>query len=210
MRKNRINRGLKMTETAGCVDSLEAARDLLCDSSSIGYLDYYRALLEVHDGRVPRENDMRSNGLTPFRPYMGVMDCRDRLTPRYRMVGARYAEYFGADPTGRSYLDFVPEQRKSAALEAFDLCMRLPCVMMARILGVSVTGQERLAETVGLPVADDATGAPAFLYMTSIVLAVLGQNQDPAAITKRIGVMGRQFVDIGFGCPDIYQGIPLS
>jgi hypothetical protein len=198
-----------MIESAGRLESLIAARDHLQDAASIGFLEHYGALLARLDGRIPCQDEMRGGGLTSFLPYMAVMDCRDRLVPRFRSAGARYVEYFGSDPTGHSYLEFVPMGRSAAALESFDHCMRQPCAMTMRIVGVSLAGQQRFTETVGVPVAAAPAGPSEFLFLISAVLTVLGQNDDPAAFSKRVAVMGRRFVDIGFGCPEAFLGQEL-
>jgi hypothetical protein len=204
------SRVFEMIETAGRLETLGSARDHVQDAASIGFLEHYGARLAGLDRRVPCHAEMRSGGLTAFLPYMAVMDCRDRLAPRFLSAGAKYIEFFGTDPTGRDYLDFVPTSRTAAALESFDHCMRLPCAMTMRIVGVSVAGQQRFTETVGVPVAAEPAGPPAFLYLTSVVLTTLGRNEDTGAFSKRVAVTGRRFVDIGFGCPSSFLGQDLS
>jgi hypothetical protein len=165
---------------------------------------YFTTLIGEPPTAIPARRQIMPEQVGEALPYMAIMDCERIEAPKYRLAGTIYSEYFGIDPTGRDYLDFVPPARHGAAIASFKACLEHRCGMLMQILGASANGQERVTESIALPVRDDATGRPRFLYISDVALEEFGWTMDKTLFTKRIEVQERLFIDLGFGHPARY------
>lgn len=199
-----------MPEKVGLIASIDSAKAHIVQSVTQRFLDVYADLVVTRPPRLPLRSEMAPEHLVQCLPYMAIMDCGNLQAPFYRLAGTIYAQYFGTDPTGKNYLNYVPEHRHGAVKESFGTCLHQPCGMLMKIRGASAEGRERTTETLGLPVADDATGFARFIYLTTVALEDVGWTDDATLFTKRIDVLERKFLNIGFSTPATYLGIELS
>jgi hypothetical protein len=199
-----------MPEKVSLIGSIDVAKQHVVEPVTRKFLDVYADLVPTGATRLPMRAQMAPEHLVQCLPYMAIMDCGDLEAPFYRLAGTIYSQYFGTNPTGRNYLSYVPEHRHAAVKESFGTCLHQPGGMLMKILGASAEGHERTTETLGLPVADDATGLARFIYLTTVALEDVGWTDDATLFTKRIDVLERRFLDIGFGTPATYLGVELS
>ena len=160
--------------------------------------------------RLPRHGEMRPEELMRVLPYMAIMDCSNLDAPFYRLAGTVYIEYFGCNPTGHNYLEYVPAARHHIVKAAFATCLDHQCGMLMNIHSVAGNGHERITETIALPVGDDANDRPRYLYMTTVALEEAGWVTDESLFTKRVEVLKRYFLDLGFGLPTHYLGTAIE
>lgn len=205
-----------MAEDVRLIRSSEEARAEMKRRVTLDFFETYQRLqARVEDcdlpvGRLPRHSEMLPEELMRSLPHMAIMDCANLDAPFYRLAGTVYIEYFGCNPTGHNYLDYVPVARHHIVKASFGTCLEHRCGMLMNILAVAANGHERITETIALPVGDDASDAPRFLFMTTVALHEAGWVTDATLFTKRVEVLKRYFLDLGFGLPSQYLGTPLA
>jgi hypothetical protein len=119
---------------------------------------------------------------------------------KIRLVGTKHREGFGADVTGRNYLDFVGPERRPKAAQAIHLVCAHPCGMLVRLQTSTETGRVNQNETFALPMRDNDGKARLVYYQSNS--RPLAEYRDPETDKlKNFGVAHRIFIDIGAGVP---------
>jgi hypothetical protein len=181
--------------------SLSAARGWLNHAVSHRLVDYY-AELRQQVGGLPVKSAIDLARLKHCLPHMVVMDCANPADPHYRLAGESYIHLLGLNPTGRAYLDFVPQERQASASAAYVACMTHGCGMLTRLTTTNRFGHEVACEVVNLPVSDDsAPGRPRYLYVTLVPEGDAGWEPQATGFSQYREVRERAFVDLGDGLP---------
>jgi hypothetical protein len=181
--------------------SLSAARGWLNHAVSHRLVDYY-AELRQQVGGLPVKSAIDLARLKHCLPHMVVMDCANPADPHYRLAGESYIHLLGLNPTGRAYLDFVPQERQASASAAYVACMAHDCGMLTRLITTNRFGHEVVCEVVNLPVSDDAApGRPRYLYVTLVPEGEAGWGMQETGFSQYREVRERAFVDLGSGVP---------
>ena len=197
------------SEVIGYLPSVDAAIAILQREESRVFMRYCQKLQIARGGAIPLRSDFDPSCVTACLPYMVIMDCENPENPVYRLAGTRYVDAIGVNPTGKSYLSFVPEQRHAAAVTSYVTCMSIGCGMVTELVSVTDKGKEQIQEVVNFPVLDDVTGAPRYLYVTCLPLKTSDWSDNPGRFSKYTVVNRRLFLDVGRGVPTEYRSAPV-
>jgi len=136
-------------------------------------------------------------------PILTTYIIHELISPDFikiRLVGTKHREGFGADVTGRNYLDFVEPERRAKAAQAIHLVCAHPCAMLVSLQTTTETGRVYQNETFALPMRDNDGRARLVYYQSNSM--PLAEYRDPEADKlKAFGVADRTFIDIGAGVP---------
>ena len=119
---------------------------------------------------------------------------------RLRLVGTKHLPGFGADVTGRNYLDFVEPARRAKASRAIHLVCEQPCGMLVTLQSKTQEGRLYLNETFALPMRDNDGQARLVYYQSNS--APLAEYRPPSDKLAVLDIHKRIFIDIGAGMPD--------
>jgi hypothetical protein len=119
---------------------------------------------------------------------------------RLRLVGTKHLEGFGADVTGRNYLDFVKPARRPKASRAIHLVCEQPCGMLITLRSKTQEGRLYLNETFALPMRDNDGRARLVYYQSNS--APLAEYRPPSDKLAVLDIHQRVFIDIGAAIPD--------
>lgn len=188
--------------------SLDTARRWLQHPVSLQLFDYFSHLYSSGlTPALPLKSTIDPIALKSCLPHMVVMDCEIPAAPRYRLAGEAYIQLLGTNPTGRPYLDFVPQERRARASAAYVTCMLHGCGMLTRLITTNRYGREIACEVVNLPVCDDSNPSrPRYLYVTLVPLGDAGWEIDQGGFSKYREVRERVFINLGGGLPTDFVG----
>lgn len=139
-------------------------------------------------------------------PYLFILE---RLSPENvtaRIVGTKIDNWFGNGVTGKNLLDLpkVDGTRDMHALY-YNSLLDFPCAGRLSRHAHRADGTEYIYDSVHLPLADD-DGAPQLLLGAGIAdLYVPAYGAPVNTLHDRTQHRGCEFVDIGFGVPNITQ-----
>jgi hypothetical protein len=192
------------------IDVLDKAEALLKSEASRTLLRHFRDLRAAAGGALPVRAAIDPAALRTCLPSMAILDLADPRDPVYRLAGTDYSTCIGLDPTGRRYLELVPEVRRASAAEAYVAMAEHGCAMITNLVASGGTGRERLCEAVNVPVRETAADGPArLLYVVFTPLDDFGRSWDKAEFSNYRTVLFRAFVDLGAGTPANFGGGPV-
>ncbi len=192
------------------VNSLEAVAPLLKAPGTQALVKAYQDHLDHTAQTIPVKRDFNPLTLGRWVSFCAFLDVRDPEAVVYRLVGETLKERFGFDPTGRSYLEFVPDFRKPIALRAFEECASWPCAMAVMTEQTFESGRQALCEAVGVPVYENATDPRAsYLLFIDQPFDMDRYWAMRASKMRYSSLLDRYFIDLGFGTPsDFIDMIP--
>jgi hypothetical protein len=136
-------------------------------------------------------------------PILTSYIIHELISPNFikiRLVGTKHRECFGADVTGRNYLDFVGPERRPKAARAIHLVCSHPCGILARLTTTTETGRVNQNESFALPMRDNDGRARLVYYQSNST--PLPEYRDPEADRiRKFSAARRTFIDIGAGVP---------
>ena len=147
-------------------------------------------------GRVPRRLRRRDP------PHGHELVAPDYI--KIRLSGTNLHETYGQEITGRNYLDFVAPERRQKASEAIFLVCQHPAGMFVELNSTTETGRLLQRESVCFPVRDD-DGCARFAYFCSSPLADNRAREHEPDRLQTMGVLQRQYIDIGAGIPSFEE-----
>lgn len=152
-------------------------------------------------GGVPRRRDFDPCALPSLLPHMLIHDLSDPANSVLRLVGTRIVERLGFDPTGRSYLSLVPEERRPSALACLRAMADLPCGMHVVIEWGYSNGFRQEGESFGLPFTTEAGGT----HLIFVDMPIDRSFYDPkqSGTLAALGVRDRTYIDLGAGVPSV-------
>lgn len=168
-------------------------------ASAASFADYWESLPK--QDLVPSRHDFDPGRQGAILSTFIIHELVSPEVVRIRLVGTRHRDGFGADVTGRNYLDFVEPQRRAKAARAIRLVCEHPCGMLVRLVTTSETGRFNHNESLALPMRDDDGRARLVYYQSNWtpLAEYRDSSTDKLAI---IGVARRRFIDLGAGVPD--------
>ncbi len=197
-------------QAADSCPSLTTLRPSLETDTTLRLLDIYDQHLTEAQGGIPTKGRFQSWQLGGALANSILYDFVERDDLIYRIVGEEIKARFGFNPDGRSYLEFVPPERKASALEAFRLCADTPCAMYVQIEQQFEGGLSVLCEVLGVPLAEQESDSDAryLLFVNDLVGGKSIRNMK-RGVMHTAQIVSRCFVDVGFGVPgDFHDLVP--
>lgn len=192
------------------IDGFERASFALKNECSRILMEHFRTEMARAGNRLPTRSSIDPGALRSCLPRMAILDISNPPEPVYRLAGTEYCNFIGLDPTGRRYLDLVPEARRRSAAEAYVAMAGHGCAMVTNLVASSDRGRERLFEVLNVPVRDDDSGRIRYVYVVFSPLDDFGWSWDRSDFSHYRTVMFRAFVDLGGGVPETFNDLPVA
>jgi len=113
------------------------------------------------------------------------------------------------DVTGKNYLEFVPEGRRSQSLEAMLVIVDFPAGVLTRMNVRTTRGRMLQTESIGLPLTLGEDRNPIVLFH-SHEDKNFGFDRVDGEQLEHISLRERVFLDIGNGTPPPIEGEKFS
>lgn len=193
------------------IDGLDRASAVLKNDCSRTLIEHFSAEMARAAGRLPVRSSIDPGALRSCLPRMAILDISNPLDPVYRLAGTEYCTFIGLDPTGRRYLELVPESRRRSAAEAYVAMAEHGCAMVTNLVASSDRGRERLFEVLNVPVrGDEGDGRVRYVYVVFSPLDDFGWSWDRSEFSHYRTVMFRAFIDLGGGVPETFDELPVA
>lgn len=157
------------------------------------FLEHWRAL--AAGGLIPTLTDFLDQPDPRFAPRLFIVDVDGDGRMPVRLIGTRYAEYFG-EVTGRDFLDLVAAEIRQFSICAHALVCATPCGWLTQARAITTSGREVLAETVTLPLL--RRGRVCSVVKCGMVVEQLAFRE---AVTVVQSIHDHRWIDIGAGIP---------
>lgn len=160
-------------------------------------------------------NSLSKRDFLPDRDQIDLTQLKDILSSfvilqvespsvvRFRLAGTEEVKRYGFEVTGQNYLDYVPDERRSAAAKAFETMLCHPCGSWNLIETVTSSGRIVLNEAVGYPLRGSDGRADQLLFQSNDVEGKLRAYQRTDIVATHRQVRERRFIDIGAGVPSL-------
>ncbi len=133
-------------------------------------------------------------------PFLVMYELPQSGGAFFRLVGTKVVERINHDPTGKNYLDFVPEARRERAYRHLLRMCQHPYGMGVLTRFVLDSGKINTVETVGFPFFNQAEGSYIVLFAgEQIEDPSFGEESEQKVVYNNI--MERSFFDLGKGVP---------
>ena len=197
--------------TIEILPTLSHARDQLSSDRSRSLVDWYIAMCEETGASVLGRHHFDPTANPRLLPSLVILDITEPRRPVFRLAGTRYVSFLGADPTGMSYLDFVPSTRRDEVIESYVHCHTHLCAMISHTVAVNDRGREQTMEIINLPLwkGDPESGALHFLVLVSPRGSARWAWDDECS-SQFVRIEYRAFVDLGNGTPGSFRGQTLQ
>jgi hypothetical protein len=162
--------------------------------------DYYTAargerLLLPHAELAPAQ-------IAAMLPNLMLFELQDADVHRIRLCGTAYRGWFGADLTGRNWLDLSHPQDRQARQRRIAQVALKPCGMLTRIWQFRDGLPRRKFEAATLPLAPRAEGGAAVMLVAMAEL--VGSLTDDVVLDPNgLRRVEWSFLDLGNGTPDV-------
>ncbi|WP_085909198.1 PAS domain-containing protein [Kiloniella majae] len=171
------------------------------------FYDYWQSLEKAEGTVVPKRSAFRPEDIPSLLPNIIIYELVSRENIKVRLQGTAINERFGHDMTGGNYLDYVEDDRKNVASDAFWLMAKQPCGVVAVLEHALSSGRNITVESIGFPLHNDilpldsSTPNPIIIYQSNEIedLDPMGYQGDERL--KLILVVERNIIDIGKGAP---------
>lgn len=165
-------------------------------------LDAYAGHMRGNGGLLPTRSGFDVSSLGSSLAHAVLYDVRDPERVEFRIVGEEMKQYFKVNPVGRSYLEFVPDERRAYARQAFRHCAEYPCAMLSETIQVFENGVGVPCSALGVPLMDDRNPGLA----SHLLFVDYPTSDDSAEFFYRSAfhqsyMVRRTFIDLGFGVP---------
>jgi len=190
--------------------ALADARLKLSADSSVGFVDWYTKTCRANDVPILNRRHFDPTEVPEILPSLVILDVTNPRDPIYRLAGTKYVSFLGTDPTGKRYLEYVPDSRFEEVTEAYLHCSAYQCGMITHTVAVNGRGHERTMEMVNLPFWKDTDGGAA-LHLLALFnpRGNSSWRTDDKSFSQFVRVDYRAFIDLGKGTPDAFQGVNL-
>lgn len=131
-----------------------------------------------------------------------IYDLESRDMIRIRLAGSAIIARHGFNSTGTNYLDLVAPERRAKASEAFWSIASQPCGMRVVLSHEYANGLYAETEALGLPMAVPEGKPPRLYYTGQEIQNAWRLRIGETGPTQKLGVLRRDFIDIGAGVPD--------
>lgn len=183
-----------MPRETNVLSAIDGANDL-----SIAFARYW-LLLDAVD-LIPNRAHFIPESIPGLLAHLGIHELISPEFIRLRLVGTAVVDDYGQEITGRNYLDFVDQERRSKASRALHLVCEQPCAMFAHLRSTTVSGGSLTRESIAFPMRNEA-GIANLVYFCSTPAQERETYFDERDELKVANVLDRRFIDIGAGIPD--------
>ncbi|MEQ8443362.1 MAG: PAS domain-containing protein [Alphaproteobacteria bacterium] len=154
------------------------------------------------DELLPHVKDFRPEDVPQLLSSFVIYDLESRDMIRIRLAGSAILARHGFNSTGTNYLDLVAPERRAKASEAFWLLATQPCAMRVILRHEYENGLFAQTEALGMPMGVPDGETPRLYYTGQEIENEWRLRVDETGRTRRLGVLRRDFIDIGAGVPD--------
>jgi len=102
------------------------------DPLNLRFVEYWLSLPR-DPGGIPLRMDFDPTEVPDLLPRFIMHEIRDRSRLHVRLLGTELVRRYGMDVTGKNYLEFVPEGRRSQSLEAMLVIVDFPAGVLTRM-----------------------------------------------------------------------------
>jgi hypothetical protein len=191
--------------------SLDAVDGLLRDPRSLEFVALYREIQQQTGKQIIDKGSFDPSRVVRLLPFMVILELNAEGNPRYRLAGTTVVEMIGREPTGKPYLDLVPEHRRRSAQISYRLCQQFGCGMITNTESVSGSGLAQTCEIVNLPAREAAPdGRKDFMLVTVVPISEPTWQSDKDYFGRYSQVVYRCFIDFGGGVPQDYDGVEVQ
>lgn len=188
-------------QTAGSLAGLNELLDQV-QSAPLGKLaGIYKQMLDENGGTIPKKAHFDISRLGGTLAHTVLYDVSDPARVEFRVVGEQMKNHFKVNPVGRSYLEFVPEARRSLAHRAFRLCAEMPCAMLSRTRQFFGNGLGTNCEALGVPLMGPGEGPATHLLFVDYPVSDGSYEYFHRTEFRFSHMRERIFVDLGKGTP---------
>lgn len=157
------------------------------------FAEYWYSLAKV-DG-VPLRSSFDPASITALLPNIAIYHFLSREDIRIRLAGTNLVAAFGQEITGKSYLDYWPDEYKSDAADTFQWMLNEPSGLAVKNVGITESGKEIAAWSTGFPLRDQDGDCTLLIFYTyGDLLPVLHNPGEDRIKTLRIDE--RVFIDL--------------
>lgn len=133
-------------------------------------------------------------------PFMVMYELPQTGGAYFRLVGTKVVERIDHDPTGKNYLDFVPEARREKAYRHLIGMCEHPYGMGVLTRFILDSGKINTVETVGFPFYNQAENSFIVLFAgEQVENPSYGEESQQKVVYNSI--LERSFFDLGKGVP---------
>ena len=156
------------------------------------------------DTALPAAEDFDLLQLAPWLSDIMIMDVRNETDIPLRFTGTAVTERIGYEMTGQNALLLQPENMRPFASKCFQFLVNMPCGAIARYTTSYSSGRESIVRSLYLPLDAPAGGVRRVvcLHVQEKFLAYHGPTGQTLSATD---ILGLDWIDIGFGVPDMPQ-----
>jgi len=207
--------GRKTGDRSSCriesLGRLDAVDGLLKDRRSLEFVALYREIQRQTGRQVIEKARFDPSRAVRMLPFMVILELNAEGNPHYRLAGTNVVAMIGSEPTGKRYLDFVPEHRRRSAEISYQLCQLHGCGMITNTESVSGSGLAQTCEIVNLPAREETpAGRRDFMLVTVVPISEPSWQSDKDYFGRYSEVVYRCFIDFGGGVPQDYDGAAVQ
>lgn len=181
-------------------DAAEALLGLeITEERSRSFAEYWWSLPK-HE-LIPRRSSFHPEAIPRILPNMVIHELLAPEFIRLRLVGSSVTADYGQEITGRNYLDFVDEARRTKASRAIHLICGHPAGMLVQLRSRNRSGRLMTRESIAFPMRDD-DDVVRLVYFCSSPARERDDVLTDGDELQVLDVMRRSYIDIGAGVPE--------
>jgi len=154
------------------------------------------------DNMLPHVDDFFPEDVPKLLSSFVMYDLESPDMIRIRLAGSSILSRHGFNSTGTNYLDLVDKKRRKKASQAFWLLANQPCAMRVVLEHRYKSGLIAHTEALGMPMAVPEGAAPRLYYTGEEIENEWRDRMEEPGKSVYLGVVRRDFIDIGAGIPD--------
>ncbi|WP_421784075.1 PAS domain-containing protein [Kiloniella litopenaei] len=171
------------------------------------FYDYWQGLERAEGFDMPNRSSFRPEDIPSLLPNIIIYELISRDNIKIRLQGTAINERFGHDMTGANYLDYVADDRRQVASDAFWLMAQHPCGICAVLEHALSSGRNVSVESIGFPLRNDiptldgSEPNPIIVYQSNEIEDLKPFEFKSNERLELILVVERQIIDLGKGAP---------
>jgi len=170
-------------------------------AKSHDFEDYWRSIRG--DALVPLKSDFNPADIKQLLPNIMIFDIISEPSPSLmiRLAGSSLREHWHVEPTGKDYLDYLPEGEQMDVFNGFTTMCAKPCGRWRRLETHFESHLSILSESTLFPLINDRHGTPMIVTLAVPLARSEPLSKTGRAITTTFPV-APVWIDIGAGTPE--------